>query len=184
MKIAIICEGTGDKAFLEAFITHLEITTKPNFYIFSGKSNLLDSTHKKYFELKNTVAAEPHKLLFVVDADDANNDICYGGFQNTQQALNQVIAELKFEEIFSTYIMCDPTTQVGYLESLILSTISENQKKCIQSFLDCSEFKSKENHKAILNSIYKTAYPKTPYDFSHSHFDELKSKLLSLFASE
>ena len=184
MKVAIICEGKDDREFLEAFIKHLKIETKANFHTFGGKSNLLDFTHKKYFELKNIVAAEPHKLLFVVDADDENNDALYGGFQNTQQALNQVIAELKLEEVSSTYIMCDPTTHIGYLESLILSTIPDNKKSCIQSFLTCSEFKSKENHKAIWNSIYKTAYPNPPYDLSHSHFDELKNKLLSLFASE
>ncbi len=184
MKVAIICEGTSDRDFLKAFMAHHKIEATPNFYIFKGKSFILDATHGKYEELKSVVDAEPHKLLFVVDADDAKNDVQYGGFQNTQQALNQVIAERKFEEVSSTYIMCDPTTHVGYLESLILSTISEHQKNCIQSFLDCSEFKSKENHKAIFNSIYNTAYPGAPYDFSHSNFDELKNKLLSLFAIE
>ncbi|MDD4929134.1 MAG: hypothetical protein PHP85_07655 [Gallionella sp.] len=184
MKVAIICEGKGDRGFLEEFIKHLKIETKPNFYTLSGKSNLLDPTHTKYQELKIVVAAEPHKLLFVVDADDVKNDTRHGGFENTQQTLNQVIAELELGEVSNTYIMCDPMTKIGYLESLILSTIPEHQKNCIQSFLECSEFKSKENHKTILNSIYKTAYPNTPYDFAHPHFDELKNKLSSLFASE
>jgi hypothetical protein len=183
MKVAIICEGKSDKEFLEELIQHLKIETKPNFYIFGGKSFILNSEFKKYQELKNVVAAEPYKLLFVVDADDAKKDVLYGGIDNTQRALNQALTDLKVGEV-CTYIMCDPTTKIGYLESLILSTISENQKNCIQSFLNCSEFKSKENHKAILNSIYKAAYPNTPYDFSHSHFDELKNKLISLFASE
>ena len=181
MKVAIICEGVGDKTFLEDFIKHLEIETKPNFYVCGGKSNLLDPTYRKYTELKNVVAAEAHKLLFVVDADDMKNDVRYGGFAKTEQALKQVIAALEFETASSSYIMCDPTTQIGYLESLILSTISETQKQCIQSFLDCSEFKSKENHKAILNSIYNTAYPDAPYDFSHSNFDELKNAIIALF---
>jgi tRNA nucleotidyltransferase (CCA-adding enzyme) len=184
MKAAIICEGKDDKVFLESFIAHLNINTKPNFYIFGGKSLVFNAQENKYQELKSVVAAEPHQLLFVVDADDVKNDVSYGGFENTQKALNQVIAKLGLAEISSTYIMCDPSTQIGYLESLILSTIPDCQKKCVQTFLECSEFKSKEDHKAVWNGIYKTAYPKSPYDLSHQNFDELKTKLLALFASE
>ncbi len=77
--------------------------------------------------------------------------------------------------------MCDPMKKIGYLESLILSTISPEQRACIESFLACSQFESKENHKAILNQIYNMAYPNAPYDFAHSHFDELKTKLRELF---
>lgn len=184
MKVAIICEGKSDKAFLEDFIKHLGITTKSNFYIFNGKSKLLDSSQPKYQELKSVVAAEPYKLLFVVDADDVKNDALYGGLENTQRALNQVIAELRLDAVSSTYIVCDPKTKTGYLESLILSTIPEKQQNCIQSFLDCSEFRSKEDHKAIWNSIYNIAYPTPPYDLSHPNFDELKTKLKALFATE
>jgi hypothetical protein len=78
--------------------------------------------------------------------------------------------------------MCDPETKVGYLESLILSTIEQEQRNCIQCFLSCSQFESKENHKAILNQIYKLAYPNAPYDFSHSYFNDLKTQLTQLFA--
>jgi len=184
MKVAIICEGKSDREFLEEFIKHLKIETKPNFYIFGGKSFILNPEHTKYEELKIVVAAEPCKLLFMVDADNASNDDRCCAFLKTKKALNQVITKLKFDKVSSIYIMCEPSRQEGCLESLILSTITEKQKKCIESFLDCSEFKSKENHKAILNAIYKTAYPNAPYDLSHAHFDELKNKLISLFASE
>jgi hypothetical protein len=70
------------------------------------------------------------------------------------------------------------------LESLILSTMPADQNNCILSFLNCSKFQSKEKHKIVLTKIYEILYPNTPYDFSHAHFDELKSKLLALFASE
>jgi hypothetical protein len=183
MKAAIICEGRGDKEFLKEFIKHLKLEIEPNFYTFGGKSFILDSAHYKYKEIRSIVDAEPYKLLFVMDADDVKNDAGYGGFEKTQQALNQVIAQLGLAEISSTYIMCDPITKIGYLESLILSTIPDCQKKCVQTFLECSEFKSKEDHKAVWNGIYKTAYPK-PYDLSHQNLDELKTKLLALFASE
>jgi hypothetical protein len=187
MKVAIICEGVGDKTFLEDFIKHLEIETKPNFYVCGGKSNLLDPRYRKYTELKNVVAAEAHKLLFVVDADKSVNGTNCGGLEKTQRALCALITELGLEDASSThdtYVMHDPTTLTGNLESVILSTISEEQKGCFQSFFSCSKFESEEQHKIILTKIYKVIYPNTPYDFSHSNFDELKNKLLSLFTSE
>lgn len=122
-----------------------------------------------------------NKVLFVVDADNSINDTKTGGFKNTQNALNEMIIELGFQSVASIYIMCDPDTGEGYLESFILATIPPEQKNCIQCFLDCSQFKSKENHKDILNKIYKLAYPDAPYDFSHAHFDLLKTELINLF---
>lgn len=50
-----------------------------------------------------------------------------------------------------------------------------------QHFLDCSKFKLKEHHKAIINQIYKIAYPEAPYNFEHRHFNELKQQLTKLF---
>ena len=96
--------------------------------------------------------------------------------------MDEIITKLQFQSVSSTYIMRDPISKVGYLESFILSTIPEQQKTCIERFLDCSQFKSKENHKAILNQIYKMAYPNEPYDFKYPHFDELKTQLTRLFA--
>jgi len=95
--------------------------------------------------------------------------------------LQNIINKLKFADYSDIYITCDPKTKDGYLESLILSTIPEEHKKCIKKFLCCSEFKSKDNHKSILNQIYKIAYPQKPYDFSHENFNSLKQKLTNLF---
>jgi hypothetical protein len=189
MNVAIVCEGKSDKEFFEKLIKHLDEknkipnlkTTTLNFYIFGGKSKVFDINHKKYEELK-LETERTKKILFVVDADNEINDILNNGFENTQQGLNKIIAELEFQEVISsTYIMCDPETKEGYLESLILSTIDPEQRNCIECFLNCSQFESKENHKAILNKIYNMAYPNAPYDFSHQHFDELKTKLTQLF---
>ncbi|MDO8261063.1 MAG: hypothetical protein Q7T50_06245, partial [Candidatus Magasanikbacteria bacterium] len=89
--------------------------------------------------------------------------------------------ELSLSGLSDIYVTCNPNTKDGYLESLILSSIPKKQKECIETFLNCSEFKSKDNHKSILNQIYKIAYPNAPYDFSHKNFDELKQKLQNLF---
>lgn len=188
MNVAIVCEGKSDKEFFEKVIQHLDKTNeipdlnkiRLNFYIFGGKSKIFDINNKKYQELKLEVE-RTKKILFVVDADNETNDILNNGFENTQQGLNKIISELGFQEVSSTYIMRDPETNVGYLESLILSTISKEQRTCIECFLACSQFDSKENHKAILNKIYNMAYPNAPYDFSHRHFDDLKNQLTQLF---
>jgi len=121
------------------------------------------------------------KVLLVVDADDMKNDIVYGGFENTQSALNAIIKQLGLEAVSRPYIMCDPATKTGYLESFILSTIPVAQRNCIEGFLECSQFKSKENHKAILNQIYKLAYPNAPYDFEHHHFEITENRINNLF---
>lgn len=183
VSVAIICEGKNDRDFCKELIAHLGFHEHHvNFYTFGGKSKLFDSTDKKYDDLKLDIDSNQiEKVLFIVDADDMINDAIYGGYQNTQTALNDIIDQLGFQDVSRTYIVCDPTTKTGYLESFILSTISEAQRKCIECFLECSQFKSKENHKAILNNIYKIAYPHAPYIFEHPHFEPLKTELKSLF---
>ena len=191
-NIAIVCEGKADKDFFDSLIEHLIENKSINlyektvsFYILGGKSSLFKVENKNYQELQSEVLMERiEKILFVVDADDVINDAIYGGYENTEKALNELISQLDFQNISSTYIMCDPITKTGYLESFILSTIPEQQRHCIERFLDCSQFKSKENHKAILNQIYNIAYPNAPYNFAHSHFDKLKEKLCLLFSNE
>lgn len=184
--VAIVCEGKNDRGFLEEIINHHLGSDIKNisFYIFRGKSDLLQATHQRYENLQNLInAGQIKKVLFVIDADNRENDNIFGGYENTQTSLDNTIEKLKITDISQTYIMCDPETKLGYLESLILSTINPEQRNCIECFLNCSQFESKENHKAILNQIYNLAYPNAPYDFSHQHFDELKSKLTQLFAN-
>jgi hypothetical protein len=184
VKKAIVCEGKNDRVFFEKLIKHLGFSEKDiNFYPLDGKSEFFKSANKKYQDLKLEVMSEQiGRVLFVVDADDERSDKKYGGFENTQRALNTLIAELGFSEISQTFIMCDPLTKTGYLESLILSSISEKQRNCIACFLECSEFKSKESHKEILNRIYNLAYPNAPFNFEHKNFTELKQILNNLFS--
>ncbi len=187
VKVAILHEGnaknTYDNELLKLLIQALELDgDRVVFFGMGAKSHFFKSEHPNYKEIKNHIEDEEvNKLLFVVDADYERNDRKYGGYQNTKNALKNIIYELGFTEYSDIYIVCDPKTKEGYLESLILSTIPDEHKNCIQDFLSCSEFKSKDNHKSILNQIYKIAYPKKPYDFSHKNFDELKRKLRNLF---
>ena len=120
--------------------------------------------------------------MFVIDADNKRDNQRYGGYENTQNELEKLISALGLETYIDTFISCDPNTKEGYLESLILSSLDEDKRQCIQHFLDCSQFKSKENEKTIVNQIYSMGYPNAPYNFQHKNFDKLKQKLKNLFS--
>jgi len=187
VKVAIFHEGNANKSYdnelLKLLLKTLELDLSYVKFVGMGsKSNFFKSDNDNYKEVLLDVKRKAiNKILFIVDADYEENDSTYGGYTNTQTALTSIIETLDIEKYSYTYIMCDPRDRCGYLESFILSTISEEQKNCIETFLECSDFTSKENHKAILNQIYKTAYPKAPYDFLHENFNELKQKLQTLF---
>ena len=187
VKVAIFHEGNANKAYdnelLKLLLKKLDLDLSYVKFVGMGsKSNFFKQDNNNYKELLLDIKrAAIKKVLFIVDADYSEKDATYGGYTNTQTALNKIIASLNIESYSNTYVMCDPSDKCGYLESFILSTISEEQRSCIETFLECSDFTSKENHKAILNQIYKTAYPKAPFDFSHENFNELKQKLQTLF---
>ncbi len=187
VKVAIFHEGNANKAYdnelLKLLLKQLDLDLSYVKFVGMGsKSNFFKSDNDNYKELLLDIKRNAiKKVLFIVDADYEEHDGTHGGYTNTQTTLSKIITSLNIESYADTYIMCDPSDKCGYLESLILSTISEEQKSCIETFLECSDFTSKENHKAILNQIYKTAYPKAPFDFSHENFKELKTKLQTLF---
>ncbi|MDD2776131.1 MAG: hypothetical protein PHU06_09255 [Gallionella sp.] len=193
-SIWILHEGnakkTHDNALICLLIEHLSQSNPAisldmvEFHGMGTKSNFFDSAHYPKL-LKDGVATDRiSKVLLVVDADYVADNAQYGGFDNTQKELNNVIAELGFESVCETYVMCDPTTKTGCLETFILSMVEPDRKKCLDDFLKCADQK---DMKRILFGIYNIAYPKyklkfetDSLDFSHPHFDELKNKLLAL----
>lgn len=195
VKVAILHEGHADKSLDNWLLKELTAElAKENPVVFNwnrvqcygmqGKSTFFDITNVKYSDLLPQIIEDQiTKVLFVIDADCHENDAVYGGYHNT---LNQwqtlVMNQLNIAEISDIFISCDPITQTGYVESLLLSTLDDDKKTCIETFLACSDFQQKDNAKAILRQIYKTAYPKAPYDLQHEHFDELKQKLRILFS--
>ena len=102
------------------------------------------------------------KVLFVVDADSQGNDAKYGGYDNSLKALEAVAKDFGIEEVSSIYICCDPETQKGNIESLLLSALDEDKKVCIDNFIECSDFAGKENPKSILGGICRIVYPEAP----------------------
>lgn len=187
MKVAILHEGnskkTNDNGLIKLLLEDLNLDeNRVEFFGFGPKSNFYKTDYIKYKNLKLGIEEESiNKILFILDADKEENDNTYGGLEKTKLELEKVIAELGLADLSNIYVTCDPKTQDGYLESLILSSIPIKHKECIETFLECSEFKSKENHKSILNQIYKRAYPNVPFDLSHPNFDALKEKLHNLF---
>ncbi|OUD12268.1 DUF3226 domain-containing protein [Thioflexithrix psekupsensis] len=186
-KLAILHEGnekkTHDNELIVMLIQHLGFDEKKvNFYGMRSKSNFYKVNCPEYRSFKESIEIGlVEKVLFILDADSNKNDAIYGGYDNTLKTIRAIIQQLAIENLSQIYIMCDPETKEGYLESLILATIPDDRKCCIEDFLKCSHFESKENHKAILHSIYKIAYPQAPYHFAHHYFDDLKQKLIWLF---
>jgi hypothetical protein len=94
-----------------------------------------------------------------------------------------LISELKYEGFSDIYVICDPVTQTGCTESLILASLPEHKRKCIENFIIFSSININD-FKKIVYQVHKTAYPEDSvpfYNFDHPNFQELKDKLANLF---
>ena len=188
VKVAILHEGTkndktADKKLLKSLIQKLGLPENDIIFdAFGSKNEFFKLDNPKYLRLKEFVeAGQIDKVLFVVDADYEEDDAKYKGFENTERELKNIISELGFEGIARFYIVCDPETKTGYLESLILASLSKDKKNCIDCFVKCSEINPKKIHKTIINELYSIAYPDPPYNFDHPNFELLKIELIKLF---
>jgi len=141
-KSLILCEGGGDVGFFNKFCSYLKLATGKNGIIEIQKISQDSNTNGKsaffkeetYSTIKQKVDIGVYrKVLFIVDADYNQNDTKYGGFENSEQALQDIISTLGFSDKAKYYIMCDPIEKTGNLEHLILSTI-DNRKK-VYSYL-------------------------------------------------
>ena len=189
--IVILHEGNNksslDNKLIKKLIEYLKLDEKDEskefnkvkFYGMGVKSNFFNSDFVVYRELKQRIADDEVKqIFFIVDADSGHD----GGLEKTKNKLETVIAELKIETISQFFIMRNPKTNEGYVESFILSTIPEEKMKCIHQFLECTGFNAKDGDKSTYERIYKSiAHPLSPYNFDHPHFDALKTKLENLF---
>jgi hypothetical protein len=179
--VRIICEGKTDKKFLLGLLSHLGIEDKEGDFEIMGCKNNFFETQKYKIILQLVNCDQLKKLLFILDADYESKDSRYGGYDNCYREITQMIDKLGLSSVSDVIIIRDYETNSGYLESLIFSTLSEQQKECITNFLNCSKFISKDNHKSIINHIYKMGYPNEPYNYEHPNFKELKDKLQKLY---
>jgi len=183
-SLIIFHEGKSiDKDFFKLLMKDLNLDSeKVEFYGMGTKSNFFKKDNINYKNLLLEIE-EIDKILFIIDSD-YEKEKKYGGYQNTLREVGNIQDELNIKDISDTFIAYDKNSdkKEGYLESLILSSLTDEQNNCIKSFLEkCPEFKGKNSHKSIFNIIYKNAYPNKPFNFKHPNFDELKEKLIYLF---
>lgn len=180
--VKIVCEGKTDKNKISEILEYLNIEyANDNFIIAGNKQNLLDKNLVQYKTLRLKIENDMiSKILFLIDVDYEKDDITHG-YKNTESKIIQLRKDLVLEEISDYYLLCNLDTKDGFLESLLLSTVSEDVKKCFDELLECKELNDKHNHKNILEEFYRISKPNSPYDFSHQNFDVLKQKLTELF---
>jgi len=190
VKVSILHEGKSiDKGFFKLLYRHLGIDEETleqrvNFIGMGSKSNFFKLENENYRLLKGEIDREfVEKVLFIVDSDYKGNKN-HDGYKETLKEIELIQNKLNIKPISDTFIAYDMNSEKkeGYLESLILSTLSDEEDTCIKSFLEkCPEFRGRDSHKSIFNVIYKNAYPKAPYHFEHPNFNTLKTKLKKLF---
>jgi len=104
--------------------------------------------------------------------------------ENTISKIEALQKDLKVENMSDYFLACDPKTEKGYFESLLLSTVDKEVKKCYEDFRNCSALNSKAVDKNILTELHNLTKPEKPYDFNHPNFEPLKQKLKNLFKEE
>jgi len=181
--VRVICEGKSDVKQIKSILKFLDINfQEQNFMFTNGKSFLLDYSIPKYKTLLEHIEnGFVKKVLFIVDVDNVENDASLCGLENTTTKIEALQKDLKIKEISDYFLACDPITKKGYFESLLLSTVDKEVKKCYEDFRDCSALNSKSVDKNILTELHNLTKPEKPYDFNHPNFKEIKDKLIDLF---
>ncbi len=177
--VRIFCEGDDDKTFLRLLLNDLkkekQIQGIANFDPFikamGGKSKLLDrasyaTTHKR-------IGKDIHKVLFVFDCDFEEDDRVCGGIDASKRAIESLIEALHWD-IEIDYFIFEKNLDYFIIETL-------EKKENLLACESCFELKALNKNRKILTCIYKSLYPKKPFDFSHPNFTTLKTKLTNLF---
>ena len=184
--VAIVVEGKRDVTFYKNLIKEVFNIDKSKYNIIKtdGKSKLLNKSLDKYQDLlKSIKVGRIRKVLFIIDADDSKDNKEIGGYLNSQDKIEELIKDLDIELYSDYFIACNPLTQKGNIENLVISTLTEDEEKCIKSFLNCSELENSNNSKRLLG-IYNYGFPDKTFDYNHPNFNELKQKLTNLFKEE
>jgi uncharacterized protein YutE (UPF0331/DUF86 family) len=177
--VRIFCEGSDDKTFLRLLLNDLkkskEIIGFENFdsiiKVMGGKSNLLDKDN--YATIDKQVGKQLTQILFIFDCDFEEDDKSCGGLEKSKKAIEDLIIELDWKIEVAYYIFNKN------LDYFIIDTL--DKKENFLGCEECFELKELNKNRKILTCIYKSLYPKKPFDFSHENFDELKIKLKNLF---
>lgn len=181
VKSLILCEGSQDVKFLSLFCKNfLKLNMKTiNIKQLGNKSAFFKE--ESYTQIKQQIKNGMfEKILFILDSDFEKNDNVYGGYKNTEEKIKDMIKTLDIEDKSEYFISCDPDTQNGNLEHLILSTLPNTKKDCIKTLIDCIKDIDSDENKKIVITGYETIFKEAPYNFNHAHFEELKTKIMEL----
>jgi hypothetical protein len=180
--VRIFCEGSDDKTFLRLLLNDLkksgDIIGFENFdsivKVMGGKSNLLDK--ESYSTIDKQVGKQLTQIFFIFDCDFKEDDKVCGGLKNSKKAIEDLIIQLDWKIEVDYYIFNKN------LDYFIIDTL--DKKENFLGCEECFELKELNKNRKILTCIYKSLYPKKPFDFSHPNFNELKQKLKNLFKEE
>lgn len=184
-KKLIVCEGPDDKGLITRFLIEYLNFSKNDFQIevMNGKSFLLDESNERYQRIKQMFdTGQYSRILFVLDADYEENDAMFGGFDNSETQVKNLITKLGLSDVADYFISCDPVTKEGNLEHLLLSAAEPSKRNCIESFISCIQGMQTDGNKKIVYSSYNVIFKEHPYNFDHSNFDALKQKMSWLFS--
>lgn len=180
--VKIICEGSDDKTFLRLLLNDLkksnDILGIKNFdayiEIMGGKENLLN--HENYRTISKDIKKGVTQILFIFDCDFEEDDNKKNGMKNSKKSIESLITKLDWEIEVNYYIFNKN------LDYFIIDTLDKRD-----NFLGCEEcfdLKKLNKNRKILTCIYKSMYPRKPFDFTHENFNPLKQKLKNLFKEE
>jgi 5S rRNA maturation endonuclease (ribonuclease M5) len=193
-KKIVVVEGKDEVSFLDSFFKHHFIldTEAVNF---EGKD---DFSKKIKLLAKRSGFETVEKLILIRDADFGEN-ASQNTFRSLQNALKE--AELPFPKQINeftaskglqTAIYIMPFAQLeGMFEDLLLESLAESEKKCIELFFECMNrsIAKKDMPKAKIQAFLSTQVPpkrdfvgsmsdQTKYwDWDHECFDSLKKLL-------
>ena len=183
--VKIIVEGDDDKNFFIAFLNHLvknkeleKRDYKSFFRVTGGKSKLLNSNHKEYKNLTPQIeAGKIKKLLFIFDCDFEKDDKNSNGMDNSKKCFDDFLSKFNWKIEVESHIFNKN------LDYFLMKTIKN--KACYKEFSDlveCLKINSIKKNKKPMANLYRDLYPYPEFDFENENFDELKSKLIKLFA--
>jgi hypothetical protein len=169
--VALLHEGKTDRTFFDNILKAYNLSNDEEnikYYDFGGVDNIFKLNHRHYDILEEEIGVgKISKVLIVVDADNKYDD--------RENNLKNLIEDLEFDIEIDYFIMCGEN-HTGNLESFLISSLDDEQKECLKTFLDCYEHNFTDKH--IYNIFYKDK--KHPFDFNTPAFDNLKSKLEKL----
>ena len=173
--VAILHEGKTDRAFFDNILKAYRLPNDEEnvkYYDFGGVDNIFKVGYKHYDTLEEEIrVGKISKALIVADAD--NN------YDERESNLKTLIDDLDFN-IEIDYFIMSGKNHTGNLESFLLSSLDDEQKKCLKTFLDCYAHEFSDKH--IYNIFYKDK--RHPFDFNTPVFNDLKSKLEKLLSGD